>query len=129
MFVPGKPLQPMLMFVGKAIADPSDPRHLSTDDVRNLLALYHKNRQPTGLGNDLYFHQRILDLFALASADADAMLTSINGLRDTLPAADAPLSCFQMLHSRVEPWPNQQTLDLAGMACSGTNTLAYYKNQ
>jgi len=59
------------------------------DDVRNLLALYHKNRQPTGLGNDLFFHQRILDLFALASADADAMLTSINGLRDTLPAAAA----------------------------------------
>ena len=56
------------------------------EDVRNLLALYNKNRQPTGLGNDQFFHQRILDLFTLASADADAMLTSIHGLRDTLPA-------------------------------------------
>jgi hypothetical protein len=55
------------------------------EDVRNLLALYNKNRQPTGLGNDHFFHQRILDLFTLASADADAMLTSIHGLRDTLP--------------------------------------------
>ena len=59
------------------------------EDVRNLLALYNKNRQPTGLGNDHFFHQRILDLFTLASADADAMLTSINGLRDTLPASAA----------------------------------------
>ncbi len=59
------------------------------DDIRNLLALYHKYRQPTGLGSDQFFHQRILDLFTLASADADAMLTSVNGLRDTLPASVA----------------------------------------
>ena len=57
------------------------------DDVRNLLALYNKNRQPTGLGSDQFFHQRILDLFTLASADA--MLTSIHGLRNTLPASVA----------------------------------------
>jgi hypothetical protein len=25
------------------------------EDVRNLLALYNKNRQPTGLGNDHFF--------------------------------------------------------------------------
>ncbi len=59
------------------------------EDVRTLLALYHKNRQPTGLSHDNFFHQRILDLFTLASADADAMLTSIHGLCDTLPAAAA----------------------------------------
>jgi hypothetical protein len=57
------------------------------EDVRTLLALYHKNRQPTALSHDEWFHQRILDLFTLASAEADAMLTSVNGLRDTLPAA------------------------------------------
>jgi hypothetical protein len=59
------------------------------EDVCTLLALYHKNRQPTGLSHDDWFHQRILDLFTLASADADAMLTSIHGLHDTLPAAAA----------------------------------------
>jgi hypothetical protein len=59
------------------------------EDVRTLLALYHKNRQPMGLANDEFYHQRILDLFTLASSDADAMLTSIHGLRDTLPAAAA----------------------------------------
>jgi hypothetical protein len=57
------------------------------EDVCILQALYNKNRQPTGLLNDNWFHQRVLDLFTLASADADAMLTSIHGLRDTLPAA------------------------------------------
>ncbi len=36
---------------------------------------------------DDWFHQQILDLFTLASAEADVMLTSVNGLRDTLPAA------------------------------------------
>jgi hypothetical protein len=59
------------------------------EDVRTLLTLYHKNRQPTGLANDEFFHQQILDLFTLASSDADAMLTSIHSLRDTLPAAVA----------------------------------------
>ncbi len=53
----------------------------------SLLALYHKNRRPTALSHDDWFHQQILDLFTLASAHADAMLTSVNGLRDTLPAA------------------------------------------
>jgi hypothetical protein len=59
------------------------------EDVRTLLALYHKNRQPTRLANDEFYPQRILDLFTLASSDADAMLTSIYGLRNTLPAAAA----------------------------------------
>jgi hypothetical protein len=59
------------------------------EDVRTLLALHHKNRQLTGLSYDDFLHQRILDLFTLASADADAILTSIHGLRDTLPAAVA----------------------------------------
>jgi hypothetical protein len=34
-----------------------------------------------------------------------------------------------VIHSRVGPWPYSQTLDLAGKACQGTNTLAYYENQ
>jgi hypothetical protein len=59
------------------------------EDVRTLLNLYTKKRSPTGLSHDDWFHQRIMDLFTLASADADAMLASIDGLRDTLPAAAA----------------------------------------
>ena len=58
-------------------------------DVRSLEALYKKTRQHTGLGADDFFHQRILDLFTLASADADAMTANIRSLRETLPAANA----------------------------------------
>jgi hypothetical protein len=57
-------------------------------DVRSLEALYKKTRQPTGLGADSFFHQRILDLFTLAAADADAMTANIRSLRETLPAAN-----------------------------------------
>ncbi len=49
-------------------------------DVRSLEALYQKRRQPTGLGADAFFHQRILDLFTLAAADADAMTANIRSL-------------------------------------------------
>ena len=59
------------------------------EDVRVLEALYHKKRQPTGLSYDLWFNQRILDLFTLASADADSMLSNINSLRESLPAVTA----------------------------------------
>jgi hypothetical protein len=59
------------------------------EDVRTLEALYLKRRQPTGLGNDDWFNQRILDLFMLAAADADAMVANIRSLRETLPAATA----------------------------------------
>jgi hypothetical protein len=59
------------------------------EDVRSLEALYHNRRQPTGLSHDDWFNQRILDLFTLASADADAMLTNINSLREWLPAVTA----------------------------------------
>ena len=58
------------------------------NDVRSLEALYKKTRQPTGLGADMFFNQRILDLFALAAADADAMTANIRSLRETLPAAN-----------------------------------------
>jgi len=57
------------------------------NDVRSLEALYKKTRQPTALGADMFFNQRILDLFALAAADADAMTANIRSLRETLPAA------------------------------------------
>jgi hypothetical protein len=57
-------------------------------DVHALEALYKKTRQHTGLGADDFFHQRILDLFTLASADADAMTANIRSLRETLPAAN-----------------------------------------
>jgi len=57
-------------------------------DVRSLEALYRKTRQPTNLGADMFFNQRILDLFALAAADADAMTANIRSLRETLPAAN-----------------------------------------
>jgi hypothetical protein len=57
------------------------------EDVRTLEALYLKKRQPTNLGNDDWFNQRILDLFSLAAADADSMVANIRSLRETLPAA------------------------------------------
>jgi hypothetical protein len=57
-------------------------------DVRTLETLYKQKRQPTGLGADDFFNQRILDLFALAAADADAMTNNIRSLRETLPAAN-----------------------------------------
>jgi hypothetical protein len=59
------------------------------EDARTLEVLYTKNRQPTGFSHDEWFNQRILDLFTLASANADAMLTNINSLRETLPAVTA----------------------------------------
>jgi hypothetical protein len=58
-------------------------------DVRSLEALYIKKRRPTNLGADDWFNQRILDLFTLAAADADAMVTNIRSLRETLPAVNA----------------------------------------
>ncbi len=33
------------------------------EDVRNLETLYQQKRQPTRLGHDEWFHQRIMDLF------------------------------------------------------------------
>jgi hypothetical protein len=57
-------------------------------DVRTLENLYKQKRQPTGLGIDDWFNQRILDLFTLAAADADAMTNNIRSLRETLPAAN-----------------------------------------
>ncbi len=59
------------------------------EDVRTLETLYNKKRQPTGFTHNDWFHQRILDLFTLASADAYAMLVNINSLHDTLPAVTA----------------------------------------
>jgi hypothetical protein len=59
------------------------------EDVRTLEALYRNRRQPTGLSYNDWFNQRILDLFTLASADADPMLTNINSLRESLPAVTA----------------------------------------
>ncbi len=59
------------------------------EDVRVLEVLYRNKQQPTGLSYDDWFNQRILDLFALASADADSMLSNINSLRETLPAVTA----------------------------------------
>jgi hypothetical protein len=56
-------------------------------DVRSLEALYLKKRRPTHLGTDDWFNQRILDLFTLAAADADAMVANIRSLQETLPAA------------------------------------------
>ncbi len=32
---------------------------------------------------------------------------------------------FQVLHSEVGSWPYTQTYEYAGLACSGTNPLAY----
>ena len=43
----------------------------------------------TGLSYDDWFNQCVLDLFTLASADADSMLSNINSLRESLPAVTA----------------------------------------
>jgi hypothetical protein len=63
-------------------------------DVRSLEALYKNKRRPTNLGADDWFNQRILDLFTLAAADADAMVANIRSLRETLPAASADSTHF-----------------------------------
>ncbi len=59
------------------------------EDVHTLEALYHKKQHPTGLSHDDWFNQQILDLFTLASANADALLNNINSLRETLPPITA----------------------------------------
>ena len=59
------------------------------EDVRALEVLYQNRRQPPGLAYDDWFNQRILDLFTLASAEADSMLSNINTLRESLPAVTA----------------------------------------
>jgi hypothetical protein len=53
-------------------------------DIQALKTLYSEIRQPTGSNFDDWFHQRIVDLFQLASSDAEAMHSNINSLRDTL---------------------------------------------
>jgi hypothetical protein len=59
------------------------------EDVPALEVLYQNSRQLTGLDYDDWFNQCILDLFTLASADADSMLSNINSLRESLPAVTA----------------------------------------
>jgi hypothetical protein len=49
----------------------------------------HRETPTPGFTHNNWFHQRIVDLFQLASADADAMLVNIDSLRDTLPAVAA----------------------------------------
>jgi hypothetical protein len=49
-------------------------------DVNTLQELYTKKRSYTGTTYDDWFHQRILELFHMATSDADAMLKDINGL-------------------------------------------------
>jgi hypothetical protein len=63
--------------------------HTFCQDVRALQNLYNKKRQLTGSTYDDWFHHRIVDLFQLASSDADAMLTNIDSLRNTLPLVAA----------------------------------------
>jgi hypothetical protein len=54
-------------------------------NVQALQKLYTEKRQLTGSNNDDWFHQQIVDLFQLASADAESMLAKMDSLRDTLP--------------------------------------------
>jgi hypothetical protein len=60
--------------------------HSFRHDVHTLKKLYTEKCQPSGFTHDNWFHQRIVDLFQLAFADADAMLVNIDSLRDALPA-------------------------------------------
>jgi hypothetical protein len=60
--------------------------HSFRHDVHALKKLYTEKRQPSGFTHDDWFHQRIVDLFQLAPADADAMFVNIDSFRDTLPA-------------------------------------------
>ncbi len=54
-------------------------------DVQALQKLYSEKRLPTGSNYDDWFHQPIVDLFQLASSDAESMLANIDSLCDTLP--------------------------------------------
>jgi hypothetical protein len=65
--------------------------HAFRHDVHALKKLYTEKHQPFGFTHDDWFHQRIVDLFQLASADADAMLVNIDSLRITLPAIAAEM--------------------------------------
>ncbi len=63
--------------------------HAFRHNVHALKKLYTEKRQPSGFTHDDWFHQRIVDLFQLASADANAMLVNIDSLHNTLPAVAA----------------------------------------
>jgi len=58
-------------------------------NIQALQKLYSEKRQLTGSNYDDWFHQRVVDLFQLASADAESMLTNIDSLHDTLPPVAA----------------------------------------
>jgi hypothetical protein len=58
-----------------------------------------QKRQPTGSNYDDWFHQRIVDLFQLASSDAESMLANIDSLCDTLPPVAAET---HLLHEENE---------------------------
>ncbi len=58
-------------------------------NVNTLQEIYTKKRSYTRSTHDDWFHQRIIELFQMASSDADAMLHDINGLRSTLPPVAA----------------------------------------
>jgi hypothetical protein len=58
-------------------------------DIQALQNLYMEKRQLTGSNYDDWFNQPIVDLFQLASADAESMLANIDSLHDTLPPVAA----------------------------------------
>jgi hypothetical protein len=59
------------------------------NDVNALQEIYTKKRSYTGSTHGDWFHQQIIELFQMASSDADAMLHDINGLQSTLPPVAA----------------------------------------
>jgi hypothetical protein len=58
-------------------------------DVHALQTLYTEKRQPTGTNYDDWFHQPIVDLFNLATTNAQSMLADIDSLHDSLPPVAA----------------------------------------
>jgi hypothetical protein len=52
--------------------------HTFRQDLPALQNLYNEKRQPTGSNYYDWFHQRIVDLFQLASSDANVMLANID---------------------------------------------------
>ncbi len=70
-------------------------------DVHALQEIYTKKRSHTGSTHDDWFHQQIVELFQMASSDANTMLHDINDLQSALPPVAAE---SHLPHEEHEYW-------------------------
>ncbi len=75
--------------------------HAFRHDVHALKKLYTEKRQPSRFTHDDWFHQRIVDLFQLASADVDAMLVNIDSCATPYQLSLLKHACL-MKHMNIE---------------------------